>query len=94
MNLDIIEKNTEHMVKKMLGGDIALILVLLAAVWGVVLTVLLKVIAITGGTAVRGVLIAVSVIACGTLTWGMTMVIKHLISKKDEIYREDIKYQK
>jgi|GEM_PF-2242649 hypothetical protein len=84
----------EHTIKKMLRGDIALIIVLLTAVWGTVTAVLLKAIAITGAGMVRGVLIAVSVIACCTLTWGMAMVIKHLITTKNEIYTEDLKQQK
>lgn len=73
--------------------DCILLAVFLAAVWCVLVPVLMAVLKLTDDGIVKGLMTGIAFLSGGALTWAMIAVFFHIRNNKQAIYTEELQNQ-
>lgn len=73
--------------------DCILLAVFLAAMWCVLIPVLMAVLGLTDDGIVKGLFIGIACLSGGALTWAMLAVYFHIRNNKQAIYTEELENQ-
>ena len=73
--------------------DCILLAVFLAAVWCVLVPVLMAVLKLTDDGIVKGLMTGIAFLSGGALTWAMIAVFFHIRNNKQVIYTEELQNQ-
>jgi len=73
--------------------DCILLAVFLAAVWCVLVPILMAVLKLTDDGIVKGLMTGIAFLSGGALTWAMIAVFFHIRNNKQAIYTEELQNQ-
>lgn len=80
-------------IQKVFRKDCILLVVFLAAMWCVLIPVLMAVLGLTEDGIVKGLMIGIACLSGGALTWAMLAVYFHIRNNKQAIYTEELENQ-
>lgn len=87
--IEIDKKSIQAVFRK----DCILLVVFLAAVWCVLVPVLMAVLKLTDDGIVKGLMTGIAFLSGGALTWAMIAVFFHIRNNKQAIYTEELQNQ-
>ena len=87
--IEIDKKSIQAVFRK----DCILLAVFMAAVWCVLVPVLMAVLKLTDDGIVKGLMTGIAFLSGGALTWAMIAVFFHIRNNKQAIYTEELQNQ-